>query len=67
MFKKSPVRLSEKLDIPNRNTCLKQNLAVSYPNEQDIKDARALGKPSGGDIKIHGLMNKLSFISKFQR
>ena len=44
-----------------------KNLAISYPNAQDIKDARALGKPPGGDIKIHGLRNKLGFISKFHR
>jgi hypothetical protein len=31
------------------------SLRVSYPNEQDIAEARARGVPTGGDIMIHGL------------
>lgn len=44
-----------------------KNLGISYPNEQDINEAKKIGKPTGGDVKIHGLRNKLGFISKFQR
>jgi hypothetical protein len=31
------------------------SLRVSYPNEQDIAEARARGMATGGDIMIHGL------------
>lgn len=31
------------------------SLKVSYPNEQDIAEARARGVATGGDIMIHGL------------
>ena len=44
-----------------------KNLGISYPNKEDIKKAKQLGKPTGGDIKIHGLPNKLGFIHKFHR
>src|SRR5919112_1787742 len=30
-------------------------IRVSYPNEQDVVRARALGQSAGGDIMIHGL------------
>lgn len=44
-----------------------KNLGVSYPEEKDIKNARRLGKPTGGDIKIHGLRNGSGYIGKFHR
>lgn len=44
-----------------------KNLGISYPNKDDIKNAKLLGKPTGGDIKIHGLRNKTGFIGKFHR
>ena len=44
-----------------------KNLGVSYPNKYDIKHAKELGKPAGGDIKIHGLRNKTGIIGKFHR
>ena len=31
------------------------SLRVSYPNEQDVAEARARGRAPGGDIMIHGL------------
>jgi murein L,D-transpeptidase YafK len=37
---------------PNSNYHL--SLRISYPNEQDIAKAKALGQPPGGDIFIHG-------------
>ena len=42
-------------------------MGISYPNESDIENAKKIGKPAGGDIKIHGLKNKLGFIGKFHR
>lgn len=44
-----------------------KNLGVSYPNAADKEEARRLNKPVGGDIKIHGLPNKLPFIGKWHR
>ena len=44
-----------------------KNLGVSYPNQRDIEEAKKLGKPAGGDIKIHGLRNGTGIIHKFQR
>ena len=44
-----------------------KNLGISYPNKADIKNAKRLGKPTGGDIKIHGIKNKMGYIGKFHR
>jgi murein L,D-transpeptidase YafK len=41
-----------------------KNLGISYPNKVDVERARKLGKPTGGDIKIHGMMNGLGFIGR---
>lgn len=43
------------------------NLGISYPDKMDRKQARKLGKPPGGAIKIHGLPNGYGFIGKFHR
>lgn len=42
-----------------------KNLGISYPNKHDVEHAKTLGKPTGGDIKIHGYKNGLGFIGKF--
>lgn len=34
------------------------SLGISYPNDQDRAEAKALGKPVGGDIFIHGQARK---------
>lgn len=39
----------------NPNSLYHKNLGVSYPNAEDIAHAAAIGKHTGGDIKIHGL------------
>lgn len=44
-----------------------KSLGISYPNQQDLANARQLGKAAGGDIKIHGLRNDQGFIGRFQR
>jgi murein L,D-transpeptidase YafK len=41
-----------------------KNLGISYPNKEDVERARKLGKPAGGDIKIHGMMNGFGFIGR---
>ncbi|WP_236937610.1 L,D-transpeptidase family protein [Flavobacterium coralii] len=51
----------------NPNSAYHKNLGISYPNEADKKNAAMLGKPPGGDIKIHGLRNGRGYISKFHR
>ncbi|MEI7596148.1 MAG: L,D-transpeptidase family protein [Bacteroidota bacterium] len=55
------------INAKNPNSGYYKNLGISYPNEQDIEYSRKLGKPTGGDIKIHGLRNGIGFIGKFQR
>ena len=44
-----------------------KNLGISYPNPDDIAYSNKIGKPAGGDIKIHGLRNGYEFIGKFHR
>jgi murein L,D-transpeptidase YafK len=51
----------------NPNSGYYKNLGISYPNQEDIEYSKNLGKPTGGEIKIHGLRNRIEFIGKFQR
>jgi murein L,D-transpeptidase YafK len=51
----------------NPNSGYHKNLGISYPDKEDIVNAKQIGKPTGGDVKIHGLRNKTGFISKFHR
>jgi len=44
-----------------------KNLGISYPNKNDIENAKRLGKQTGGEIKIHGIKNKIGYIGKFHR
>ena len=44
-----------------------KNLGISYPDKNDIENAKRLGKPAGGDIEIHGIRNGIGFIGKFHR
>lgn len=55
------------INAKNPNSGYHKNLGISYPNINDIENAKRLGKPTGGDIKIHGLRNKTGFIGKFHR
>jgi murein L,D-transpeptidase YafK len=55
------------IDSKNANSKFFKNLGISYPNGNDLKVAKNLGRPAGGEIKIHGLEPKYSFIGKFQR
>ena len=49
----------------NPNSGFYKNLGISYPNNEDIENAKNLGKPTGGDVKIHGIKNGLGFFDKF--
>ena len=51
----------------NPNSGYHKNLGISYPDKDDLENARQLGKPAGGNIKIHGLRNGVGFIGKFHR
>ncbi len=42
-----------------------KNLGISYPNKQDIENAKKIGKNPGGQIKIHGIKNGFGWIGKF--
>lgn len=48
----------------NPNSSCHKNLGISYPNNADRAYARSTGKPTGGDIKIHGLPNGQGYIGK---
>ena len=39
----------------NPNSAYYKNVGISYPNAEDVKQAKKLNKSPGGDIKIHGL------------
>lgn len=51
----------------NPNSLCHKNLGISYPNENDIKEAKAMGRNPGGNIKIHGLLNGRGYLRKFHR
>ncbi len=38
----------------NPNSAFHLSLGISYPSPADVAAARAVGKPAGGDIMIHG-------------
>lgn len=43
----------------NSNSRFYLSLKISYPNEQDRKDAHRRGVSPGGDIMIHGMPNNM--------
>ena len=49
------------LDWRNPNSKYHLSLHVSYPNEQDIKNAKEMGVSPGGDIMVHGCPNGLGW------
>lgn len=51
----------------NPNSKFHKSLGISYPDKADIENARKLGKPPGGDVMIHGLMNGFGFVGKLHR
>jgi murein L,D-transpeptidase YafK len=46
----------------NPNSDFHLSLGISYPDERDVAEARALGKSPGGDIFIHGRGKLYSFL-----
>ncbi len=53
------------IDRRNENSAYHLSLGISYPNEQDIAEAEALGVSPGGDIFIHG--GPIRFWDRFKR
>ena len=51
----------------NPNSQFHKNLGISYPNRQDIEEAKKIGQKPGGQIKIHGIKNGLGWIGRFHR
>ena len=47
------------IDRRNPNSAFYLSIGISYPNEDDIAEAEALGQSPGGDIFIHGTPNPL--------
>ncbi|HQU69742.1 MAG TPA: L,D-transpeptidase family protein [Albidovulum sp.] len=46
------------IDRRNPNSAYYLSVGISYPNDQDRAEAKALGKEPGGDIFIHGTTGK---------
>ena len=51
------------LDYKNANSKFYKSIHISYPNEQDKKNAQKLNVSPGGDIMIHGQKNGLGWLS----
>ena len=45
------------IDGKNAVSIAYKSLGISYPNNADRAYARSQGKPTGGDVKIHGTLN----------
>lgn len=52
------------IDRRNSSSRFYKSLHISYPNESDIKQARAKGLSPGRDIMVHGLPRVLSFLGR---
>jgi murein L,D-transpeptidase YafK len=53
-----------RLDLRNPNSAFFLAMRVSYPNEDDVRRARARGLNPGNNIMIHGLPNELRYPSR---
>jgi murein L,D-transpeptidase YafK len=53
------------IDRRNPHSQFHLALHISYPNQQDRRNARKLGAPPGGDIMIHGLPNGYGWAGTF--
>ncbi|MGB5345706.1 MAG: L,D-transpeptidase family protein [Woeseia sp.] len=55
------------LDLRNPNSDFFLSIHISYPNEQDLYQARQLGVDPGGQIMIHGQPNMPTYSEGFYR
>ena len=51
----------------NPNSAYHKNLGISYPDAAAIAHAKSIGKPPGGDVKIHGLKDSQAWYGRFHR
>ena len=51
----------------NPNSIAHKNLGISYPNHEDMQNARESGMSPGGDVKIHGLMRRWKKFGMFHK
>lgn len=51
----------------NPNSGYYKNLGISYPDKEDVDEAKKRNLDPGGNIKIHGIRNGFGFIGKFHR
>lgn len=56
-----------RINDKNPQSAYYKNLGISYPAEKDLRRARELGQPAGGDIKIHGLAPEYAFLDQAHR
>src|ERR1700749_1132640 len=54
------------LDYRNTSSHFYKAFHISYPNAKDLAAARKFGVSPGGDIMLHGLPTKYSFVGKAQ-
>ena len=52
------------IDFHKADSDFHRALHISYPNADDIAQARRRGIPPGGDIMIHGLPNGMAWIGR---
>ncbi len=62
--KKTPEGLYS-INDKNPNSDYHKNLGISYPNKQNVEFARKHNMNPGGQVKIHGLNRKVSWIGRF--
>lgn len=55
------------LDRRNPNSDFFLSIHISYPNAEDIRQARSLGEPPGGAIMIHGQPNTPTMSEAYYR
>ena len=55
------------LDRRNPKSKFYKSIHVSYPNEQDRRNAEKKGASPGGDIMIHGLQNGFGYVGAAHR
>ncbi|MBO0858019.1 MAG: L,D-transpeptidase family protein [Chloracidobacterium sp.] len=56
-----------KLDYRNPNSVAHLSIHISYPDQNDISQARAKGVAPGGAVMIHGLPKGFGFLGRLQR
>lgn len=55
------------IDWRNENSIAHLSLHISYPNQDDITRAKALGVSPGGNIMIHGILNGWGWLGWLHR